>query len=269
MQKRILPSNANMSASNLTDKTDFLEILSANASSFALPEGLLFDSHREADRCLELGVQVLTLGRPGYPELLASIPDPPKVLYVRGRLPAAGALALVGSRRPSSYGLRTAKRLSADAARAGIVTVSGMARGIDTEVHRSTMAAQGVTWAVLGSGLDRIYPPENAVLAERIVAQGGALISEVPMSGPPLAANFPRRNRIISGLAWGTVVVEGDGKSGALIPARCSAGGIGGAWARGFPDERGASWAYSGRGCHGPSLERRAGGFAALSRRGP
>jgi DNA processing protein len=116
-----------------------------------------------------------------------------------------------------------AKRLSADAARSGIVTVSGMARGIDTEVHRSTMDAQGVTWAVLGSGLDRIYPPENADLAERIVAQGGALISEVPMSGRPLASNFPRRNRVISGLAWGTVVVEGDGKSGALITARCSA----------------------------------------------
>lgn len=212
-----------MSVSSLTDKTDVLEILSSNAASFALPEGFLFDPQKEADRCRDLGIQVLTLGGPEYPQLLAAIPDPPKVLYVRGRLPTVGALALVGSRRPSSYGLRAAKRLSADAAGSGIVTVSGMARGIDTEVHRSTMEARGITWAVLGSGLDRIYPPENADLAERIVAQGGALVSEVPLSGPPLAANFPRRNRIISGLAWGTVVVEGGGKSGALITARCSA----------------------------------------------
>lgn len=171
-----------------------------------------------------LGVRLLRPGEPAYPDLLSETPDPPALLYVRGSVPLEGeALAVVGSRRPTHYGRRMARELAGACARAGIPVVSGLARGIDSEAHRAALAAGGRTWAVLGSGLDNIYPPENKGLAEEIVAAGGALLSELPLSGPPLAMNFPRRNRILSGLAWGTVVVEGDLKSGSLITARAAA----------------------------------------------
>lgn len=165
---------------------------------------------------------VLRLGEdPGYPELLRSIPDPPPVLYVRGRLqPRAHALAIVGSRRPTPYGRRMARSLARECAQAGLVVVSGLARGIDTEAHEAALDAGGVTWAVLGSGLDRIYPKENEDLAERLSRSGGAVLSEFPPDAGPLSNHFPRRNRVISGLSWGVIVVEGDLKSGALITAR-------------------------------------------------
>ncbi|MFH1723532.1 MAG: DNA-processing protein DprA [Elusimicrobiota bacterium] len=188
----------------------------------ARPESI--DPDREVRRCRELGVRMVGRDSGLYPELLQTIPDAPRVLYVRGRLPLmAPALALVGSRRPSLYGRRMARRFAGDCAAAGIVVVSGLARGIDAEAHQAALGAGGVTWAVLGSGLDRVYPPENASLAERIVEAGGALVSEVPLGGPPVARNFPLRNRILSGLAWGTVVIEGDGRSGSLITARAAA----------------------------------------------
>lgn len=179
--------------------------------TFAPPEG-----------AMAAGMLRLMPGDPLYPDLLASIPDPPRPLYVRGNLGNVPAVAIVGSRRPTPYGLRTARRLAREAVAAGLATVSGLARGIDTQVHRATLEAGGVTWAVLGSGLDRPYPPENAGLAAEIARRGGAVASEVPPSGPPLAANFPRRNRIISGLAWATVVVEGRANSGALITAKAA-----------------------------------------------
>ncbi|MBI4422494.1 MAG: DNA-protecting protein DprA [Elusimicrobia bacterium] len=179
-----------------------------------------FDAAGELERCRRAGIGVWTPGTEGYPELLASAPDAPGVLYVRGRLEARPAIALVGSRRPTPYGRRVARVLAAGAAARGLVVVSGLARGIDTEAHLASLEAGGATWAVLGSGLGRVYPPENRVLAERIASRGGAVVTEVPLSGPPLAPNFPRRNRIISALAWATIVVEGDLKSGALITAR-------------------------------------------------
>ncbi|MBI5245124.1 MAG: DNA-protecting protein DprA [Elusimicrobia bacterium] len=158
-----------------------------------------------------------------YPELLRSIPDPPHMLHVRGRLkPGADALAIVGSRRPTPYGRRMARSLARECAQAGLVVVSGLARGIDTEAHEAALDAGGVTWAVLGSGLGRIYPKENEELAERVAQSGGAVLSEFPQDTGPLACHFPRRNRIISGLSWGVIVVEGDLKSGALITARCA-----------------------------------------------
>jgi DNA processing protein len=132
------------------------------------------------------------------------------------------AVALVGSRKCSYYGEKVARRLSADLAEAGISTVSGFARGIDSHVHDETLVHGGRTWAVLGSGLSVLYPSENKRLAERIEASG-ALISEFPMKTTPFPANFPRRNRIIAGLSQGTVVIEGQIKSGALITARLAA----------------------------------------------
>jgi DNA processing protein len=163
------------------------------------------------------------LGSELYPDLLASIPAPPAELQVRGSLPLSGlGLAIVGSRRPTLYGLRTARELAAACAGFGIPVVSGLARGIDAAAHAACLKAGGITWAVLGSGLDWVYPPEHAELARDIAASGGAVLSEFAAGTPPQAGNFPRRNRIISGLALGVVVVEGDLKSGALITAKAA-----------------------------------------------
>ncbi len=158
-------------------------------------------------------------GEAGYPDILASIPDAPERLYVRGALSESPALAIVGSRRPTQYGRRVTRSLAVECARAGLVVVSGLARGIDTAAHRAALEAGGITWAVLGSGPDRVYPPENAGLAEEIIARGGAVLGEVPPGGAPHAGHFPKRNRIISGLSWGTVVIEGASRSGTLITA--------------------------------------------------
>lgn len=156
-----------------------------------------------------------------YPMLLKELYAPPPIIYVKGEdiCTNTPAIALVGSRRCSFYGEKIAAQLSADLAVLGITTVSGLARGIDSVVHRETLKSGGKTWAVLGSGLLMVYPPENRRLAAEIAASG-ALISEFPLSLRPYPGNFPRRNRIIAGLAMGTVVVEGDEKSGSLITAR-------------------------------------------------
>jgi len=169
------------------------------------------------------GCRILCLTDEGYPPLLRQVPDPPPLLYVRGRLdPSAVAVAVVGSRRATRYGVATAGQLAAQLARAGITVVSGMARGIDTAAHRGALQAGGATLAVLGSGLLRIYPPENEKLFGQI-AQNGAVISEFPLTAGPDARHFPQRNRIISGISQGTVVVEAAARSGALITARLAA----------------------------------------------
>jgi len=170
--------------------------------------------------CQRLGFTVLARADPGYPQLLDRIFDPPSVLYLWGSLAPADALALaiVGSRRATPYGLQMAERLASELASRGLAVVSGLARGIDAAAHRGALDAGGRTLAVLGSGLDLIYPPEHRALAERIAASG-AVLTEQPLATPPLAANFPRRNRILSGLTLGTIVVEATGKSGSLITA--------------------------------------------------
>ncbi|MBD3272391.1 MAG: DNA-protecting protein DprA [Elusimicrobia bacterium] len=167
------------------------------------------------------GMQVFTPADPEYPSLLAQIPSPPPVLYVRGRLPCESmrAIALVGTRRPTQAGRVIARMISAELAKRSVVTVSGCARGIDSEVHHATCENQGQTVAVLGSGLLVPYPPENRSLIDRIAASG-AVLSEFPLCAKPERYNFPRRNRIISGMSAGTVVVEAGIKSGALITAR-------------------------------------------------
>jgi DNA processing protein len=160
-------------------------------------------------------------GAPDYPALLTQLRDPPIGLYVRGnpRALASPQLAMVGSRNPSPSGRETARDFAAHLARCGLTITSGLAAGIDTASHEGALASDGVTVAVCGTGLDILYPPSNAALAESIVGKG-ALISEFSTGTPPLKHNFPRRNRVICGLALGTLVVEAAVRSGSLITAR-------------------------------------------------
>jgi DNA processing protein len=173
-------------------------------------------------RLAQLGIRALTLLDQDYPVSLREVADPPPVLFVRGRLEPgdAQAVAVVGTRRATAYGLAVAERLARDLAGAGITIVSGLAKGIDTAAHRAAVHAGGRTLAVLGNGLDQVYPPENGGLARTIVDDdAGALVSEFAPGVPPDAVNFPRRNRIISGLSRCTVIVEAGERSGALITA--------------------------------------------------
>jgi len=166
------------------------------------------------------GIRVLTLESPDYPSNLKNIYDPPPVLYLKGSLLPDDTLALgvVGSRTATAYGLKTAQELALGLASRGITVVSGMARGIDTMAHTGALAGGGRTIAVLGSGIDVVYPPENKRLYEKI-QKSGAVISEFIPGTKPLAGNFPARNRIISGLSLGVIVVEAAEKSGSLITA--------------------------------------------------
>ncbi len=178
------------------------------------------DPAADLEACRRLGLKVLTWADPDYPDRLRVIDYSPAVLFVKGNfLPAqAWAVAVVGTRRPTYYGRQVARALSRDLAAGGVTVVSGLAVGIDTEAHLGALEAGGWTLAVLGSGLDQVYPWENRQLADRI-AEAGALITEFPPGTQPAAQNFPIRNRIISGLSLGVVVVEADEASGALITA--------------------------------------------------
>ncbi len=172
---------------------------------------------------MSTNIIAISAGDVRYPTALAAIYDPPAVLWVRGHLDGlrAPAVAIVGSRRASPYGLEVARRLGADLARRHVTIVSGMARGIDSAAHRGALEADGVTVAVFGCGVDVIYPPEHRALADRI-CERGALVSECDPGMPPLKSNFPRRNRIISGLSLAVVIVEAAEKSGSLITADCA-----------------------------------------------
>ena len=163
---------------------------------------------------------VILFGEEEYPELLGHIADPPVLLFVRGALPQGFTVGVVGSRRASHYGRQVAEKIGRDLAGVGVHIVSGLARGIDTVAHRAALEGGGTTTAVLGSGIDRIYPPENVKLAGQILQQGGAVVSEYLPGTPPLPHNFPRRNRIIAGLSRGLLVVEAHLRSGSLITAR-------------------------------------------------
>lgn len=169
-----------------------------------------------------VGHHCLTLDHPLYPPLLREIPDPPAVIFVRGdpTILSGNHIAVVGSRSPTPSGQRTAREFARDLAMQGLGIVSGLAVGIDAASHVGALEGQGITVAVAGTGPDRIYPRHHEQLADDILGRGGALISEYPPGTGPLAANFPRRNRIISGLAMGALVVEAALKSGSLITAR-------------------------------------------------
>jgi DNA processing protein len=176
----------------------------------------------ERVRAIE-GADVLALDDGAYPALLREIPDPPVTLYVRGRWREcldAPSVGVVGSRRCSTYGQNVAHALARDLASRGVTVVSGLARGIDAAAHRGALEAGGRTVAVLGTGVDEVYPRDHRKLAEEILERGGALVTQFPLGTPPVAENFPYRNRIISGLSLGVVVVEAAENSGSLITAR-------------------------------------------------
>ncbi|MCF8063439.1 MAG: DNA-processing protein DprA [Deltaproteobacteria bacterium] len=178
------------------------------------------DPRRELTRVEQLGGRVLTFRDPGYPRALRQIPGPPMVLYLRGLdLPASqDMVTLVGSRTPTPYGVKTARALASELAERGVGVVSGMARGIDAAAHWGALEQGGYTAAVLGTGVDRIYPWANRELFSRIL-EHGTVLSEFPLGTPPEGRNFPMRNRIVSGLSRGVVVVEAARKSGSLITA--------------------------------------------------
>jgi len=166
---------------------------------------------------------VLILDDGSYPQLLREIADPPITLYVKGDWQAcfdAPSVAVIGSRKCSTYGENAPEMISRDLAKAGLCIVSGLARGIDSAAHRAVVRAGGRTVAVLGTGIDAIYPKENTKLVDQILASGGAVVSQFPLGTPPLKDNFPYRNRIISGLSLGVVIVEASERSGSLITAR-------------------------------------------------
>lgn len=175
----------------------------------------------EWERCRQHDVAMVAVGETGYPELLAEVADPPEILYRRGTWHAQDALsvAIVGSRHCTIYGLRIAERLAGGLARAGVTVVSGLARGIDAAAHRGALKAGGRTIAVTGHGLGHVYPPEHADLSLEVAASG-AIVSEYHFSQPPMGGLFPQRNRIISGLSLGVIVIEAGRGSGALHTAR-------------------------------------------------
>ena len=178
-------------------------------------------AEKELSRIREMGAAILPITAAAYPERLRQIPDPPPFLYLRGEIQARDqkAVAVVGSRSASPYGIKVARELCRALAALGFTVVSGMARGIDGEAHQATLEAGGRTVAVLGSGVDVVYPGEHRSLYHDI-SGSGAVVSELPMGTRPLAHHFPARNRIISGLSLGVVVVEATEKSGSLITAR-------------------------------------------------
>jgi len=183
------------------------------------------DLDAELKRIEQAGARVVTCDDADYPKNLRQIYDPPLVLYVKGELSERDAfsIALVGTRRASVYGQEMARKLAYQLARLGVPVISGLARGIDTQAHKGALQAKGRTVAIIGCGLDIVYPAENKKLAEEIVATGGAVVTEFPFGVPPDRQTFPMRNRIISGWSVGVVVVEANLTSGALITASLAA----------------------------------------------
>jgi DNA processing protein len=178
----------------------------------------------ELARAASAGAHIVALGDPAYPSQLKQIYDPPLVLYIRGNVETISqpGIALVGTRHPTPYGLGMAERLSCDLAARGLVIFSGLARGVDTAGHRGALAGKGRTVGVLGTGVDVMYPKENTRLSEQMLAAGGSIISEFPIGTFAAPQNFPIRNRIISGISIGVLVVEAAEYSGTCITARCA-----------------------------------------------
>lgn len=198
-------------------------LLAVSAQSLATGKSIEL-AQEEFAKTTAAGVTVTSLDDTLYPPRLKQIYDPPLVLYVRGdiRVLSQPGIAVVGTRHPTPYGSGMAERLTIDLAARGLTIISGMARGVDTAAHRGAIAAKGRTIAVFGTGVDVLYPKENSRLAEQILSLGGALISEFPLGTFAAPQNFPIRNRIISGMSMGVLVVEAAEYSGTRITARCA-----------------------------------------------
>ena len=197
----------------------------AEAAQFIFDGNARAAAMAEWGRIQEHGASIVCFGSEAYPERLREIYDPPPVLWVQGdaALLSRPSIAVVGTRHPSPYGTGVAEMLARDLAARRLLIVSGMARGIDSCAHRGALAARMPTLAVWGTGIDVVYPKENRKLAEEILATGGAIVSELPMGTFPAPQNFPRRNRILSGLSVGVLVVEASENSGTRVTARCAA----------------------------------------------
>ncbi len=205
--------------------SDFLDVgIKPEIANRFLQERAHIDRDRESELVQKHNISVITINDELYPKSLKEIYDPPAVLFVKGTLPLSSKkhVAVVGSRKASAYGRRVVQDLIGPLAKTDSVIVSGLAYGVDSMAHVTTIESKGTTVAVLGSGLDddNIYPSQNRTLASRIIASGGAIISEFPVGTPPLGYHFPMRNRIIAGLCDSTIVVEAAKKSGSLITAR-------------------------------------------------
>jgi DNA processing protein len=203
-------------------RTELEAIGVSGAVAQSIVSGCTFeDAVAQQEKMLEAGAELITIGDPRYPQPLREIFDPPIVLFARGRLELLKSLALgvVGTRRPTPYGLAVAERLSADLAHAGLTIASGLARGIDASAHKGALSAGGDTVAVLGCGVDIVYPQENRKVYSEIAAKG-LIVSEFPMGSVAFPQNFPIRNRIISGISVGVLVVEGAQYSGSAITAK-------------------------------------------------
>ena len=200
-----------------------LHLQAQSAQHIALGKSLEM-ANEELAKAIASGVHIISRDDPAWPQRLSEIYDPPLVLYVRGRADvlARPGIAVVGTRHPTPYGIGMAERLACDLAARGIIILSGMARGVDTAGHRGAIKAKGATVAVFGTGVDVIYPHENKKMAESILELGGALVSEFPLGTFAAPQNFPIRNRIISGMSLGVLVVEAGEYSGTRITARCA-----------------------------------------------
>lgn len=197
----------------------------APAVAQSIASGCAFeDAVTQKEKLVQAGAELIPITDPRYPARLKEIFDPPPLLYARGRVELLGSLmlAIVGTRRPTAYGTVAATRLAQDLATAGLTIVSGMARGIDTAAHRAALDRQGDTIAVFGCGIDELYPVENRKLAKEL-GEKGLILSEFPMGTPPYPQNFPVRNRIVSGMSVGVLVVEGGEYSGSAITAKLAA----------------------------------------------
>jgi DNA processing protein len=222
--ERLLQAFGSLSVAWLAPREDLRAVLEPRSLSELLAARSRIDPAKELESLARSGVGVVHPAHPSYPRLLAEISGRPSILYVRGKLTPADdtAVALVGTRKATPYGRHAAERIAAELAQAGVTVVSGLARGVDAAAHRAALEAGGRTIAVLGSGPDVIYPAEHRQLAEQILVSG-AILSEFPLGTKPDAQNFPARNRIVSGMTLGTLVVEAPLRSGALITASFAA----------------------------------------------
>ena len=209
-------------ASSLTELEAF-GLPAAAAQSIASGNSLEM-ANTEYDHARELGAAIIVPGDAEYPKQLLEIYDPPLVLYVRGNAAVLDkpGISVVGTRHPTPYGVGMAERLACELAAHGLVIFSGMARGVDTAAHRGALKARGTTVAIWGTGIDEVYPKENKKIADQILASGGAILTEFPLGTFPAPQNFPIRNRIISGISIGVLVIEAGEYSGTRVTARCA-----------------------------------------------